>query len=725
MIVPLVVIASLVLAASSCAATSPGASARAPRAATSAAPAAGAASASALDDVVAGLVEFENRASKYGADEWNLVLGYANFRQGRSQEAETLLAKALPKFPLVADSILFFRAVAAEKLGNTEAALALLDELKNDHADSVWDAEAKLERARLLVAAGRPNEARTTLEELRRRGDPQHALEASILAIEAQIAEGEGDAAAAALRSLAISADGEAMLAELAPLMAEVKRRFGIDVAAWLAEPAQQMRLAQSFAASSQWDDAVGRLEPLLKNGQLGNAMEAEATWLLARGCRWTRRYDDAIRLMEGLLANPAAAGFADSVRNTLATTYTKRNDYDKAIALRRRMMEGAPPNSARAAEMAYKIAFLVMDEGKYTEAIPLWRQALAMRGAGKRENAEWYLAWSQYMAGQHDEAVTLLDGMLKGRNRRDDIHDRLLYWKGRVLEKQGKAEAAREMFRGVIGEHPNGYYAELAARRLKGDKRATAEFWRASGAGGGASAMRGGAVSVSGASHLARAAFFDKLGLHEEAAREIRANGGGGSDVLVLAARNFAHDVAYRVAAGAGRGGQGGEPEPGDLLWEAGYPRAYDPLMARLTRGSTVDPRFIWAIMRNESTFRPEVVSPAGAIGLLQLMPSTAAKLAAAIGKPSVSRRDLFRPATNVALGTAYLQQIAAMFPGNHAAWAASYNAGEDAVERWIANGKLHDIEEWIEEIPYDETNLYVKKVMLSFWKYQKLYSR
>ena len=146
---------------------------------------------------------------------------------------------------------------------------------------------------------------------------------------------------------------------------------------------------------------------------------------------------------------------------------------------------------------------------------------------------------------------------------------------------------------------------------------------------------------------------------------------------------------------------------------------------MAELTAGGDVDPRFVWSIMRNESTFRPEVVSPAGAVGLLQLMPATANNLAHGIGRERLDRRDLFRPAENIALGVAYMKKLSALFPKNPAAWAASYNAGEDSVERWIKNGKLTDIEEWIEEIPYDETNLYVKKVMLSFWKYQRLYGR
>lgn len=157
--------------------------------------------------------------------------------------------------------------------------------------------------------------------------------------------------------------------------------------------------------------------------------------------------------------------------------------------------------------------------------------------------------------------------------------------------------------------------------------------------------------------------------------------------------------------------------------MWEAAYPRAYEPVVARLARGGEVDPMFMWAIMRNESTFRPEVVSPAGAVGLMQIMPATANRMASEVGKSSIDRRDLASPATSLSLGAAYLKKLARLFPQNHAAWAASYNAGEEAVGRWAKKKSVADIEEWIEEIPYDETNLYVKKVLLSYWKYQKIY--
>nr|HPM41517.1 tetratricopeptide repeat protein [bacterium] len=407
----------------------------------------------ALSDAVSGLSDFSDRASKFTADEWNFVLGYAAFRRGDFKGAGELFSKSAGKLPAVGDHVLYYRAASANRLGKPGDALALLDELRAFGGDSVWSSEALLERGRALSSMGRGGEARALLSDYRRRAGPVGAFEADKIWVSSYVREGD-PSAASQLKRLAVTADCEARLLELDPLMAEVKSRFGEDVASWLEETPQQTRLAESFAAASQWDEVASRMEKLLSSRRLGGGQLSEARWLLARALRWIHRYDEAISLMEGLLRDPNAGHLAGSVMNTLAITYAKKDDYAKAIELRKRMMDGSPPGSARAAEMAYKIAFLVMDEGRYDEAIGLWRKFLDTRGGGRRDAAEWYLAWSHYMAGRHAEAAALFEAMQKG-GRGGKIKDRLKYWRGRALEKDGRAAEARAAFASVAREHP------------------------------------------------------------------------------------------------------------------------------------------------------------------------------------------------------------------------------------------------------------------------------
>jgi len=690
--------------------------------------------AASLEGVVSGLADFEARASRYDKPEWDFVLGYAHYSDGRYEQAARHFERVGKGLPALGDYVLFYRASCANRLGRFEQALAHLDRLAEAYPASVWMQDSRVERARSLEGLGRHKEAVERLSDALEEADDIERRRIERLIAKAYIDMGAGGRAANFVKGMAVSSGCEEDLRDLEGLISEIKRRFKVDVAAWLAEPSRQLRLIQSFTAQSQWSDAAVRLERLLASGGLDPTQRAQAEWLLAKSYRWTHRYDDAIRILRELMRSPQGGRFS-GLQYTLALIYAKKNDYEKAIAIRRRIMERLPPGSRSAANLAYKIAFLYMDQGRYGQAIEHWGRMASMRGAGsKGVLARWFIGWCYLMKGSHAQALAAFEG-LEGRTaRRARIDDRVRYWKGRTLLAMGRKDEARATFRQVISEYPRGYYAELARRRLDGEKRTIADFvvaehfWPDGGSYGPPS------VGAEGSPHMARAIILARLGLHDAAAREVRAvdlrkRPELAEQAMWLAWKSYAHDYSYRIAQGRFRrylkGQPGGGGDFGRFVWQQAYPYAYEPVVTRLAKIEGVDPLLVWSVMRNESAYKPRVISSAGAVGLMQLMPTTAARLAKEAGTGGHSRGELYNPATNVAYGVTYLGNLADMFDGNAVAMIASYNAGEEAVGRWLANGENGDIEEWIEEIPYSETNLYVKKVLTSYWNYQRLYGR
>jgi soluble lytic murein transglycosylase len=125
---------------------------------------------------------------------------------------------------------------------------------------------------------------------------------------------------------------------------------------------------------------------------------------------------------------------------------------------------------------------------------------------------------------------------------------------------------------------------------------------------------------------------------------------------------------------------------------------------------------------MREESGYRPAVLSVSGARGLLQIMIPTGERLARIVGRDSFDPDDLFDAQTNIELGAAYLGELSARFPEAPAAAIASYNAGPVAVAEWLADrGSADDV--WVEAIPYEQTRHYVKRVLRSLHVYRVLY--
>jgi soluble lytic murein transglycosylase len=111
------------------------------------------------------------------------------------------------------------------------------------------------------------------------------------------------------------------------------------------------------------------------------------------------------------------------------------------------------------------------------------------------------------------------------------------------------------------------------------------------------------------------------------------------------------------------------------------------------------------------------------GAIGLMQLMPLTANQVAQRFGFSGVDREDLFDQDMNIRLGVRYLGQLLDQFSGNVAHAVAAYNAGPTAVTSWISTHRGRDQDEFIELIPYQETRLYVKRVLRSYGEYLRLH--
>jgi soluble lytic murein transglycosylase len=160
----------------------------------------------------------------------------------------------------------------------------------------------------------------------------------------------------------------------------------------------------------------------------------------------------------------------------------------------------------------------------------------------------------------------------------------------------------------------------------------------------------------------------------------------------------------------------------PVEIWWHAWPVPFAVEVRGASVEGTALDEELIYAVMREESGYRPEVLSVSGARGLLQLMPETAELVAKRVELAEFSVEDLFLPRVNIQLGSAYLAELLGRFSGRASAAIGSYNAGPHRVTRWL-DGELLDDDEWVEEIPYDQTRSYVKRVLRSVYAYRVLY--
>src|SRR5215471_3968993 len=261
-------------------------------------------------------------------------------------------------------------------------------------------------------------------------------------------------------------------------------------------------------------------------------------------------------------------------------------------------------------------------------------------------------------------------------------------------------------------------------------------------------------------ASHSAVAARLISLGLYDEGAVELRLGGlrasgeGAEADSGPQAgsssyskgdpgsAASGSADLAYSLAVYSSRGNQAhyaiafGEPLfksiprdfeikllPRDVA-ELIYPAPYRDALDRYCSALGVDPRIVLSLARQESRFNPVAKSNASARGLLQLIPDTAEKLAKEESMDGFRLDDVYNPEIAVRLAARYVADLNKLFAGDPYAIAASYDAGEQSVERWIFRSGSKDTDRFVAEIAIPETKDYVAKVLSNYWAYADLYT-
>jgi soluble lytic murein transglycosylase len=161
-----------------------------------------------------------------------------------------------------------------------------------------------------------------------------------------------------------------------------------------------------------------------------------------------------------------------------------------------------------------------------------------------------------------------------------------------------------------------------------------------------------------------------------------------------------------------------------GSDYWNFSYPKAYEKTVNKYATQWKIPQELVWSIMRAETIYRPDAISPVGARGLMQVMPGTGRKLASLNGEP-FEVDDLLKSTTSIRMGSYYLQRLMKKFKGNIPLVAAAYNGGPHRVQGWMHYFGGLEVDEFIEHIPYQETRNYVKKVTKYYAIYNLLYNK
>ncbi len=479
----------------------------------------------------------------------------------------------------------------------------------------------------------------------------------------------------------------------------------------------------------------VALVEPLLAGLKLPEATACRASFAVGKGYRKLRRHAKAVQLL-----GPVAARCRDPElrARVLFTLGFSQGFVAPAQAVRTyTALANDYPDHAFADDSLFFAAEAALGGGQRDAAVGLLVDLVdRYPTADYAADALFKLFWIHRAEAQSAEAEAFL-AEIEGRfATQEDGHDveRARYWRARTLEAAGRREEALAMFESVARERPAGYYGLIARERVEAaDPERGARLVKAVAAAPGAADLfpiHAGPLAAD--PQFVSAVELLRLGFGELVPAEILAVDRTGlpSDSLRLMVQVLALSGEERPAHGLARlwlrrDLSGRITMENRATWEIAYPKAFRDLVTKHAEAADkLDPDLLQALMREESALDPKALSWAGALGLCQLMPPTAAEVAAQLKLKRPTQAELLEPDLNLRLGAKYLADVLARQKGVKQHALAGYNAGEGAVRRWRRDFPTAEVDEWVEQIPVQETRNYVKRVLRSYNTYKLLYS-
>ena len=391
----------------------------------------------------------------------------------------------------------------------------------------------------------------------------------------------------------------------------------------------------------------------------------------------------------------------------------------DEHIALSRSYVEKFP-NSPFAEEVLNNLASAYIIDDRDEEADAVFREMLNRYPAGRfAERAAWKAGWWAYRQGQFTDALQYFD---RGAAQfpRSDYRPSWLYWSGRAAQQAGDVETGIARLRLAATDYHNSYYGRLAVKRLAGER-------------GGAVAptLQRQPLAQPAIPTAGRIASLLSVGLNREAMNELQyAQRVWGDSPQLQATIAATHKRLGNVRAGINAMKRaypqylaaGGETLPSEIL-KVIFPVDFWPLLRKYSKQRGLDPFVVAALVAQESNFDPVVVSHADAYGLMQILPRTGRSYARKLGVKPFSTRRLKEAEVNVRLGTQIFADEIRKYGGVHFALAA-YNAGGSRVVAWQRERPGLPQDEFIDDIPFPETQNYVKRILGTAEDYRYLYS-
>lgn len=677
------------------------------------------------------------------------LFGRTLLARDMTSDAERVFSRIPSEYPDLADYALFLRGEHRYAKKAYAEAVLLYDRLITVHPASALVPRALLRKSQALHDAGSFRESAASFEKLlAEHPRSEQAPDAGLGRGKALAAAGDLPAAARAYLDVTIRYPGNGYDTEAERSLAAL-RHSGAVIPALTAD--EQYERGRTLFRLLQYDKAAAAFRAALdadpSHPQKADLMLRSGIALFHSGKR-----PEAASMLERLLKAKLPDCRCAEALNWLGKSYSRLGMREEAVETFQKLVR-LYPESDWADDALYLSGNVYRDANDIKTALRYYRRVVEEYPESSfADSAIWWQGWASYTAGEYQRTVQVLQELVSSYPR-SFLVNQAMYWQGRSFERMGDAARAQRYYRRVLARGPYTYYGYRAAERVgragaplsaeatmpgdidpEEDDPLSEEEQDPAGLEGPPDWADDAIATLAGYPAYRKTLELMYLGMKKDAAAELwslkdlmpRRYGavlglskaffelGDYYSSLIIVLRNFDRLLEKPAAQ-----------LPADL-WLLAYPQGYWQSIVAAAKRNGLDPYLVAAFIREESQFRAEALSPAGARGVMQVMPATGEWIAKANGMRDFDRAKLFDADLNIAIGAWYLSHLMKRFQNDLVLVAAAYNAGPEAVAGWNGrNGSLADADAFVETIPYLETRGYVKKVLRNYAEYRRIYNR
>ncbi|OGI17577.1 MAG: hypothetical protein A2287_02030 [Candidatus Melainabacteria bacterium RIFOXYA12_FULL_32_12] len=602
----------------------------------------------------------------------------------------------IPSGYIAYDIVLFQQAKCAAALEDEKTAINKLETLLSKYAGSPIENQASYNLGQAYIRVGDYQKAEELFEEtIKNHPDSNYAIGSYYYLGQINQDKDKNIAAKYWLKYLSLSPDGRFAIDCIdgisnlkVNLTTEDKKNIGIALFT-----AQRYKEAHNYLRQISIQDSwyyLAKINAKLGNTQIAKYFLKEGIWKYSNTVTQDEMQDAMLSYVR-LASQPAIKSWSEVIS-------TVKNAKDFALFSKAQII---PKSSSL---QFYRTIFDNYSEGYYAS------------------EALWNLFWDEFSKGNYNQAISL------GKKHIDKYTNtlaspKIIFWTGKAYERIGQKNLAKDYYQKLLSLYPDSYYAFRANGRIQALIAGKDPGW---GTNINSSISEQDPFSLPYSyNHIyqkqgAQIAELINIGDYETTINIMK------DDPFLDSWIKLKSNLVSKsiVLARDGMNKLMPKPDSRDRRWRLIYPVYYAEEINHYAHMNNLDPILILSLTKEESYFNPLAVSSSNAQGLMQLLPGTAKDIARWNHLGAVNAFQLFDPKANVKLGTSYFKYVKSRLNNSSLYAVAGYNGGPGAVEKWLRTIPHDDLDQFIENIPYEQTRNYIKKVYGSYWNYKRIYN-